>query len=207
MKEMSNFQGRFDCRRYEDREVLREMERNDPVGEAIARRLAFQKALVEGLPLNYEEVEKFHAMNTVADAYYDLVFDTMLKGDAYTANVRMGVFGNDVTPTAALVITTFRSTLGEATGFTVDSGNSTNRSTTTFAASSSQSITNSASPSRFTFTGTDIIYGAFITQGATLKDGTQDTAPAVYVAGAKFSASQNVANGSIIDAVYTHSKA
>ena len=208
LRDKFGLQGEFLSVRYEDREVLREMERADPEGERIARLHAVWRAVLAGkeMPRNYEEVQRLITCNTVADAYYDLVFDTMLKGDAYTENVRAGVFGNDVIPGAGLLITTFRATLGEATGYTVDGGNSTNRSTTTFAASASQSITNSATPSRFTFTGADTIYGAFITQGATLKDGTQDTAPAVYVAGGQFSVDQPVASGTIIDVVYTHAK-
>lgn len=208
MLDKVGIRGEFDGRRYEDREVLREIERGDKVGEMWAREMAADRlAIAHGLPISFEEVSRFGISNTISLEYYDLVFDSMLKGDSYTANVRMGVFGSDVTPSDSLIITTFRATLGEATGFTVDSGNATNRSTTTFAASSGQSITNSAAPSRFTFTGADTIYGAFLTQGATLKDGSQDSAPAVYVAGAKFSASQVVANASIIDVVYTQSKA
>ena len=172
-----------------------------------ARQNALSRALREGLPLSFEEVETTEGRNTVSNEYYDLILDTILKGDSYSENVRIGVFGNDVTPSASLTISTFRATLGEATGYTVDGGNSTNRSTTTFAASATQSITNSAAPSRFTFTGTDTIYGAFLTQGATLKDGTDDTGSAVYIAGGKFSASQAVATSSIIDVVYTQSKA
>lgn len=206
MNESMIFKGRFSVKRYEDAEVLREISRGDTIGELIARQEALTKALREGLPISFELVDEQEARNTVANAYYDLVFDTMLKGDSYTENVRIGLFGNDVTPSASLVITDFRATLGEATDFTVDSGNSTNRATTTFAASSSQSITNDAAPSRFTFTGTDTIYGAFLTHGATLKDGSQDVAPAVYIAGAKFAAAQPVASGSIIDIVYTQSK-
>ena len=206
MNESFGLQGVMGFRRFEARDVLREMERHDPIGEEVARRCALDRAMREGLPLDFEEVARGEDDNTVANGWYDLIFDTMLKGEAYTENVRMGVFGNDVTPGATLTITTFGASLGEATVYTVDGGNSTNRSTTTFAASASQSITNSAAPSRFTFTGADTIYGAFLTQGATLKDGSQDTAPAVYVAGAKFSAAQVVASASIIDVVYTQSK-
>lgn len=199
--------GAFGLKRFEAREVLREVERGDPMGEAFARKSALARAIAEGLPFDFELVDETEGPNTVSNEWYDLILDTMLKGDAYTDNVRMSVFGNDVTPGATLTITTFEASLGEATGYTVDGGNTTNRSTTTFAAASSQSITNSASPSRFTFTGADTIYGAFLTQGATLKNGTQDTPPAVYIAGAKFAASQVVASSSIIDVVYTQSKA
>lgn len=207
MKDKFKSAGIFTTRCYEDREVLREMERKDPIGELVARKNALVKAVKEGLPLSFELVTEGSFNNTVADAWYDLVFDTMLKGEAWTSNVRMGVFGNDVTPGAALLIDTFEATLGEATGYTVDGGNATNRATTTFAVSASQSITNSAAPSRFTFTGTDTIYGALVTDGATLKDGTQDVAPAVYVAGGKFAAGQPVAASSIIDVVYTMAQA
>lgn len=207
MLDNMGLQGIFNVRHFEDSEVLREMERGDSAGELLARQNALSRALREGLPLSFEEVEQTEGRNTVSNGYYDLILDTILKGDSYTANVRAGVFGNDVTPSASLTISTFRSTLGEATGYTVDSGNSDNRSTTTFAASATQSITNSAAPSRFTFIGADTIYGAFLTQGAALKDGSQDVAPAVYVAGGKFSAAQTVASASIIDVVYTQSKA
>ncbi len=208
MRDEFRLSGEFSGRRYEHVEVLREIERGDPEGVRRAREKALKLTLAAGgvlLP-SFAIADAFAAGNTVSLEWYDLVFDSMIKGDAYTENVRMGVFGNDVSPADSLVITTFRATLGEATGFTVDSGNATNRATTTFAASSSQSITNSAAPSRFTFTGSDTIYGAFLTQGATLKDGSQDSDPAVYIAGAKFGASQPVSSGSIIDVVYTQSK-
>ena len=205
MRDTCGLKGVFDMARWEHRAVIREEEIGDPDGIRIAREFALRKALMGDMQ-GFEQVALDHFHNTVSLEYYDLVLNTMLKGDTYTANVRAGVFQNDVTPTDALTISNFRTTLGEFTSYTVDGGNSTNRSTTTFASSSGQSITNSANPSRFTFTGSGTLYGAFITQGATLKDGTQDTSPAVYVAGGRFSAAQPVSSGSIIDVVYTQSK-
>jgi hypothetical protein len=205
MRDKMGLVGVFEVARWEDRVVLREEELGDPLGVERARTAALAKALAGNFG-SFEQVAIDRFNNTVSLEYYDLVLDTMLKGDTYTANVRAGVFQNDVTPTDALTISTFRSTLGEFTSYTVDGGNSTNRASTTFAASSGQSITNSANPSRFTFTGSGTLYGAFITQGATLKDGTQDVSPAVYVAGGRFSAAQPVSSGSIIDVVYTQSK-
>lgn len=198
--------GFFSGRLYEARNVLREMEIGDPLGVLAARKDAFVRAMKEGLPSDFERVSVFSNSNTIMLEYYDLVFDSMLKGDAYVENVRMGLFGNDVNPSETLIISTFEASLGEATGYTVDGGSAVNRSTTTFAASASQSITNSAVPSRFTFTGSDTIYGALITQAAPLKDGSGDSSPAVLVAAGKFTAAQPVSNGSIIDVVYTQSK-
>jgi len=205
MRDNMQLQGAFDVARWEHQAVLKEMEIGDPIGEELARQQALTDAL-RGDMSSFEQVamDRFH--NTVSLEYYDMILNTMLKGDSYTANVRIGVFQNDVTPSETLTISTFRTTLGEFTDYTVDGGNASNRASTTFAAASSQSITNDANPSRFTFTGPGTLYGAFVTQGATLKDGTQDVSPAIYVAGGRFSASQVVSSGSIIDVVYTQSK-
>lgn len=207
MKDSAGFKGFFETRAFEDKNVIREMEGGDPLGVLAARKEAFIKTLKNVLPSSFEMVASSGHANTIMDAWYDSVFDTRIKGDALVVDMRVGLFGNDVVPSSTLLINTFEATLGEATGYTVDAGNSTNRSTTTFAASATQSITNSAVPSRFTFTGTDIIYGAMMIQGAPLKDGTGDTAPAVLMAAGAFSAAQPVSLASIIDVVYTQSKA
>jgi hypothetical protein len=205
--------GEFSGRRFEHALVLREAELGDPIGEALARRAALKRALLGDMRL-FEEVSTFARGNTISLEYYDLVFTRILKGTAYSANVRMGVFSGNVVPANSLVANPasgsyFRTALTEFTSFTVDSGNATNRSTTTFADSASQSITNSAAPSRFTFTGSGTLYGGFVIHGATAKDGSNDAAypTACYIAGGQFGVAQPVAASSIIDLVYTQSKA
>ena len=207
MIDTTMFKGFFAGKVFENKDVLKEMDMGDPVGEAVARKKAFDQLLLGQLPGSYEQVGAFGNANTIMDAWYDTVFNVMIKGDALTIVQYVGLYGLDVTPSASLLIDTFEASLGEATGYTVDGGNTTNRSSSTFAASSSQSITNSASPSRFTFTGTDTIYGAMMLQGAPLKSGAGDVAPAVLMAAGKFGAAQPVALASIIDVVYTQSKA
>ena len=152
-------------------------------------------------------VNEMTGRNAISLEYYDLMFNVILKGDPYSADVRIGVYENDVTPSESLKIDTFRATLGEFTAYTVDGGNTQNRASTTFASSSGQSITNDASPSRFTMTGSGTLYGAFLVHGAPLKDGSGDSAPAVYIAGFRFDQPQPVSNGSVIDVVYTQRKA
>lgn len=200
MKDGYELRGMFGTRRFEDKAVLRAMEIGDPVEVELTRQAAFDKALREGLPLDFEMVEETMKQNTISLQYYNFVFDTMLRGVAYTPNVRIGVFGNDTTPGDGLTNATFRSTLSELVNYA-----GTNRITTNFDIAAGQSISNTTNPSRFTFNGVDVVEGAFLTHGATLNDGSQDGS-AIYIAGGRFSAPQTVANGSIIDVVYTQSK-
>ncbi len=214
MKDVFNLSGRFSGRRFEAREVLREIDRDDPVGEVIARAKALIMAGADKSLKGFEVVSEFSRANTIMNEWYDFLLKTMVKGDALSLNLRMGLFGLDVTPAVTLVSDSgdgsyFRTTLGEATDFTVDSGNATNRSTTTFAAPASTSVTNSAAASRFTFTGSDTIYGAFLIHGATLKSGANDSgySTTALMAGGKLGTAQPVSSGSILDMVYTQSKA
>jgi len=211
---MGLLKGVYEARRYEGRDVLREMEQGDPIGEALARQRALELSWIDPSLKGFELVQSSQALNTVMNEWYDFILETMIRGTALSLNLRMGLFGNNVSPAATLVSDSgdgsyFHTSLGEATGYTVDSGNSTNRSTTTFAAAASQSITNSAAASRFTFTGTDTIYGLFLIHGATLKDRSQDSGyPTTALCSAGLlDASQAVSNGSILDMVYTQSKA
>lgn len=206
MNDGMGMKGNFEVKIFESASVIKAMEAGDPIGVLAARQSVVEQAQ-EGDLNGFVQIASLGFSNTIMDAYYDLVFDTMIRGEAYTEDMRIALYGNDVTPSASLLIDTFEASLGEATGYTVDAGNTTNRSTTTFAVSATQSITNSAVPSRFTFTGTDTIYGAMVIQGAPLKSGAGDAAPAVLMAAGKFAASQPVALASIIDVVYTQSKA
>lgn len=212
MLDVFEVQGVFSGRRFEDQEVVREALRGDPVGEALARRRALEQ-ISRGRVNKFELVDEFQAKNTVSLEWYNFVLTKMLKGDAYSANVRMGVFSGNVVPADSLVAdpasgSYFRTALTEFTNYTVDGGNATNRSTTTFATAASQSITNSAAPSRFTFGGAGTLYGAFLIHGATAKNGTNDAAypTCAYIAGGQFSVAQPVAASSILDLVYTQSK-
>jgi hypothetical protein len=205
--------GEFSGRRFEHSLVLREMEMGDPIGESLARRAALRRALLGDVRM-FEEVSSFRKFNTISLEYYNFFLTKMLKGDAYSANVRMGVFSGNVVPANTLVADTgsgsyFRTALTEFTNYTVDSGNATNRSTTTFATAASQSITNTAAPSRFTFGGAGTLYGGFIVHGMTAKDGSNDAAypTGCYIAGGQFGVAQPVAASSIIDLIYTQSKA
>jgi hypothetical protein len=204
--------GAYSGRRFESREVLRELERGDPVGEALARRKALARAMA-GDFADFIEADRFAGSNTISAEYYKLIFKTVLKGDAYTANVRIGVFSGNVVPADSLVAdpnsgSYFRTALTEFTSYTVGAGDSTNRANTTFADPDANGITNSAAPSRFTFTGAGTLYGMFLVHGAALKSGAEDAAfpGSCYIAGAKFNVAQPVASGSIIDVVYAQSK-
>lgn len=212
MKEICGIVGSYSGRRFEHEEVIREMLRRDPVGEAAARKAALAGMARHGMG-GFEEVSRFSGLNTIAAEYWKLLFRTVLKGSAYSANVRIGVFSGNVTPLDSLVAdpisgSYFRTALTEFTNYTVDSGNATNRSTTTFAEPDSSGVTNSAVPSRFTFLGDGTLYGMFIIHGATAKSGANDTAfpTSCYIAGAKFNVAQPVANGSIIDLIYAQAK-
>lgn len=213
MNDMPRIVGSYSLRRFEDSEVLKELLRQDPVGEATARKAALERFL-RGDMTGIEEVSQLSGLNTISAEYYKLLFKTVLKGDAYSANVRIGVFSGNVTPLDTMVAdpgsgSYFRTALTEFTTFTVDSGNATNRSTTTFAAPDGSGVTNSASPSRFTFTGSGTLYGMFVIHGATKKDGSDDAAypTSCYIAGAKFAVAQPVASSSIIDLIYSQAKA
>lgn len=107
----------------------------------------------------------------------------------------LGIFQGNYTPVATDTAATIASNSTECSAY---SGGS--RPTWTPAAPSSQSITNSASPATFTFTGSATIYGAFLISSSTI-NGTAGT----LFAAAQFGASKAVVSSDQLLLTYSFS--
>ena len=194
--------GAFHGCMYQHRRVLHALESGDPEELVWAMR-QIKAGSMEG----FERTNEFAFSNTVVNEYRNRVLQLGIGDGTVITNQRMFLFDNDVTPGRTTTLANMSATINEFTAYTVESGNTTNRAPFTGGTAASQSIDNSASPSRFTFTGTGTIRGAGVCLGATLKDGSQDsTSPNILVAIGRLSADQPIAAaGAIIDMTYTQS--
>ncbi len=196
-------QGAFHGCLYQHNRVLRALESGDPEELVWAMRQIKQGSM-EG----FEQVSAFEFANTVVNEYRDRLLQLGIGAGTVISTIVMGLFDNDVTPGATTTLAGLDSAVNEFEGYTVSGGNSTNRAPFTAGTAASQSIDNSASPSRFTFTATGTIRGAFVVLGSQLKGsqpGNQDdTAPNILAAIGRLSADQPIAAaGAIIDMTYT----
>lgn len=188
---------------YLHREVIKALEGKDP------KELAWAVSRinpVNGL-LGFERFQEVCSDNAVVNEYRNRILDLGIGGGTVDTNIRMGLFSNDVTPGRTLTLGTMSGTLTEFTAYTVESGNATNRAPYTAGDAASQSIDNSASPARFTFTSSGTIRGTMVMLGATLKSGAGDgTPPNILVSAGRLDADLTVpAAGSIVDMTYTQS--
>lgn len=105
----------------------------------------------------------------------------------------LGIFQGNYTPVSTDTASVIASNSTECSSY---SGGV--RPTWVNAAPSSQSITNSASPATFTFTGSQTIYGAFLISNSTI-NGTSGT----LFAAARFGASKSVVSSDQLLLTYT----
>lgn len=195
--------GFYKAQLYLHRTIIKALEGKDP--DELKWAVAGLSPL--GGLLGFERVREVCSDNAVVNEYRNHVLDCGLGGGTVHTNLRMGLFSNDVTPGRTLTLATMSGTLTEFTAYSVESGNTTNRAPYTAAAAASQSVSNTASPSRFTFTGTGTIRGTMIICGATLKSGASDaTPPNILASAGRLDADLTIpAAGSIVDMTYTQS--
>jgi len=92
------------------------------------------------------------------------MLNATLRSGAQYGTYYLSLFENNYTPLATDTMTTFIAACGENTSYTTSG---TNRLTLTLPAPVAGSITTSASPNSFDFTGAATIRGAFISTGQT----------------------------------------
>jgi len=114
------------------------------------------------------------------------MLNAALRGGSQYSTYYLSLFENNYTPLATDTMTTFMAACGENTSYTTTG---TNRLTLTLPAPVAGSITTSASPNEFAFTGAATIRGAFITTGL-----TRGTDTGLLVSAALFASPFTMAN-------------
>ena len=114
------------------------------------------------------------------------MLNAALRGGSQYSTYYLSLFENNYTPLATDTMTTFMAACGENTSYTTTG---TNRLTLTLPAPVAGSITTSASPNEFAFSGAATIRGAFITTGL-----TRGTDTGLLVSAALFASPFTMAN-------------
>lgn len=183
----------------EEREVAKAMREGDIEKEAILRRAARRMKSL-GMRLPREEMLCLAGSNTFFAEGITKILDVAL-GYATQQQYHYFLIGvNDVTPVEAWTLgtggTKIRSTFGELTTY-----DETYRQTWTFAAASSKSITNSASPATITANASATARGACLVS-KNAKDGANDNA-GYALAGKRFNADIPLADDSELNIIHT----
>jgi hypothetical protein len=129
-----------------------------------------------------EVIDEFDDPNLVVNEGLDALLNVMFHGTTQITTWYLGVFEGNYTPVATVTAATITSASTETTAY-----DESTRQAYDEAASSGQSITNSASKATFTFNATKTIYGAFLAS-ASAKSATSGT----LFAAARFAASKAV---------------
>lgn len=143
-----------------------------------------------------EVIDTWQEPNLVVDEGLNYALDVAFSGGSASTNWYIGIFKNNYTPLAANVAATFPGA-GVANEATTEYSEAT-RPAWTEAGVSAKTITNSASPAVFTFTGTVSIYGAFLVSTNT-KGGTTG----ILAAASKFASVRNMLSTDKLNVTYT----
>lgn len=135
-------------------------------------------------------IDTWKEKNIVVNTGLNYILDAALSGGTVNTAHYVGLFSNNYTPIAGTLITDLTEVNAKY--------NETTRPSWTEAGASSQSITNSASPSAFTFNASETIYGAFLISNNT-KGGTTGT----LIAASKFASSRAMLSTDILNVTYT----
>lgn len=130
-------------------------------------------------------IEEFEDHNLVVNEGLNALNNIMFDAGTQITAWYLGIFEANYTPVSTVTAATIASASTESTAYTLGT-----RPAYTPAASSSQIITNSASPASFTFNATKTIYGGFLISSST-KGGTSGT----LFAAAAFATSKSVVSG------------
>lgn len=128
-----------------------------------------------GVVVDREEVHNLLPLEGIHHMY-----NVTLRNQTQNAAWYVGLFGNAYTPLSTDTMATFPANSGEATGYS-----EANRVTLVLAAPAAGSVSNSGNVAEFTFTGTDTIYGGFVTSSAAKGATTGTLMSAVKFATAK----------------------
>lgn len=142
-----------------------------------------------------EVIDTWSEPNIVVDEGLNYALGTAFASGTASTNWYIGVFKNNYTPQSTDVIATFPGS-GIANESTTEYTESV-RPTWTQAGVSNKSITNSASPSVFTFNATASIYGAFLTN-SNVKGGITGK----LAAASKFSSVRSMLAADVLNITY-----
>ena len=137
-----------------------------------------------------EVIDTWESKNIVVNTGLNYILDSALSAATVSTTHYVGLFTNNYTPAATTLITD----LVEANA----KYNETTRPVWTEAGAALQSITNSASPSSFTFNDAETLYGAFLISN-NVKGGTTGT----LIAASKFGAARSVLASDVLKVTYT----
>ena len=143
-------------------------------------------------------ISKSTCHNVVTNEGLDHTLDVLLHNDTQTATWYCLMFESDTTPSSTTTYGT--PVFTECTAY-----DEATRPEYVEAASSSQSVTNSANKAEFTMNATKTLYGAALVSNNT--KGDTAAAGAVMLCAGKFTASQPVVSGNVVNLTYTVSAA
>lgn len=130
-------------------------------------------------------IDRWSDHNLVVNEGLDALLNIMFHGSTQITTWYIGLFEGNYTPVSTVTAATIVSASTECTAYSQST-----RPAYDEAASSGQSVTNTASRATFTFSANKTIYGAFLSSLAT-KSGTTGT----LFSAARFSTAKNVENG------------
>ncbi len=142
---------------------------------------------------NGKVIDEWEDKNLVVNEGLNALLDIMFHGSTQVSTWYIGVFEGNYTPVATVTAATITAAATECTAY-----DETTRQAYNEAASSSQSITNSANKATFTFNATKTIYGAFLAS-ASAKSATTGT----LFSAATFSSSKSVVAADQLLLTYT----
>jgi len=176
-----------------------EVECLKPLNPAMAReiRLKYGSQSPEYKALPRFKAWEEHFENVVTDEGLDHILDVVLHGATQITTWYVGIFESDTTPdgdtTYATPVFTESSAYDEAARVEYEE-----------AASSSQSVTNSANKATFTISDTKTIYGAALFGGGTNATAIGDTTSGgTILCAGQFSSSRAVVDDDVINVTYT----
>lgn len=132
------------------------------------------------------DTEQVH--NLVPTVGMNHMLDAVFNSGTQYANWYIGVYEGNYTPVANDTLATLISNGTECTAY-----DESTRVAFTSAAAAAGTVSNTASPSEFTFNATKTVYGGFITNASTKSNGTGTLVSAV-----KFSSPKNVESGFVL---------
>lgn len=140
-----------------------------------------------------ETIDEFFTDNLVVNEGLDHILNTVFHGGTPVGTWYLGLFEANYTPIATVTAATITSASTECTTY-----DESTRQAYDEAASSGQSITNSASKATFTINATKTIYGAFLVS-ASAKSATTG----VLMSAARFASSKSVVDDDQLLLTYT----
>lgn len=142
---------------------------------------------------NGEVIDEFEDHNLVVNQGLNSVLNVMFNGTTQITTWYLGLFEGNYTPVATVTAATIGSAATETTAYAA-----LTRPEYVEAASTAQSVTNSANRASFIFNAAKTIYGAFL-----ISDNTKSGTTGTLFSAARFSTAKAVDNGDELLLTYT----